>query len=67
MKQRFTTEERAKTHANVGTIGHVGHGATTLTAAIAQILGKGVQPKQDTNTSTQESFTPHNSHKAHQK
>jgi len=33
-KQRF---ERTKPHVNVGTIGHVDHGKTTLTAAITQI------------------------------
>ncbi len=32
--------ERAKPHVNVGTIGHVDHGKTTLTAAIATILAK---------------------------
>ncbi|MBU1650642.1 elongation factor Tu [bacterium] len=32
--------ERTKPHVNVGTIGHVDHGKTTLTAAITQILSK---------------------------
>ncbi|MCM1128344.1 MAG: elongation factor Tu [Alistipes senegalensis] len=32
--------ERTKPHVNVGTIGHVDHGKTTLTAAIATILAK---------------------------
>ena len=36
-KQKF---ERKKPHVNVGTIGHVDHGKTTLTAAITQILAK---------------------------
>ena len=36
-KQKF---ERTKPHVNVGTIGHVDHGKTTLTAAITQILAK---------------------------
>src|SRR6266581_1356703 len=31
--------ERTKPHANVGTIGHVDHGKTTLTAAITKTLG----------------------------
>ena len=30
--------ERSKPHVNVGTIGHVDHGKTTLTAAISQVL-----------------------------
>jgi elongation factor Tu len=36
-KQKF---ERTKPHVNVGTIGHVDHGKTTLTAAIATVLSK---------------------------
>ncbi len=32
--------ERTKPHCNVGTIGHVDHGKTTLTAAITRILGE---------------------------
>ncbi len=35
-KQRF---ERTKPHINIGTIGHVDHGKTTLTAAITKTLG----------------------------
>src|SRR2546423_15156844 len=34
-KQKF---ERTKPHLNVGTIGHVDHGKTTLTAAITKVL-----------------------------
>ncbi|HEX2254788.1 MAG TPA: GTP-binding protein, partial [Thermoanaerobaculia bacterium] len=34
-KQKF---ERNKPHVNIGTIGHVDHGKTTLTAAITRIL-----------------------------
>src|SRR3989304_1623074 len=34
-KQKF---ERKKPHVNVGTIGHVDHGKTTLTAAITKVL-----------------------------
>ena len=37
-KEKF---ERNKPHANIGTIGHVDHGKTTLTAAIAQKFGAG--------------------------
>ncbi|MCD6599256.1 MAG: elongation factor Tu [Dehalococcoidia bacterium] len=33
--------ERVKAHLNVGTIGHVDHGKTTLTAAITEVLAKG--------------------------
>ncbi|MBI2170705.1 MAG: elongation factor Tu [Chloroflexi bacterium] len=36
-KQRF---ERTKPHLNIGTIGHVDHGKTTLTSAITQVLSK---------------------------
>ena len=36
-KEKF---ERTKTHVNVGTIGHVDHGKTTLTAAITTVLAK---------------------------
>ncbi|MBI2028163.1 MAG: elongation factor Tu [Candidatus Levybacteria bacterium] len=32
--------ERTKPHVNIGTIGHVDHGKTTLTAAIATVLSK---------------------------
>jgi len=37
MKDKF---ERTKPHVNVGTIGHVDHGKTTLSAAIATVLSK---------------------------
>ncbi|MFH2070876.1 MAG: GTP-binding protein, partial [Elusimicrobiota bacterium] len=36
-KQKF---ERKKPHVNVGTIGHVDHGKTTLTAAMTHVLSK---------------------------
>ncbi|MCG8379913.1 MAG: GTP-binding protein, partial [Proteobacteria bacterium] len=36
-KEKF---ERTKPHVNVGTIGHVDHGKTTLTAAITKIMGE---------------------------
>ena len=35
-KEKF---DRSKPHVNVGTIGHVDHGKTTLTAAITKVLG----------------------------
>jgi elongation factor Tu len=42
-KQKF---ERTKPHVNVGTIGHIDHGKTTLTAAITKVLSE-----QGTDTS----------------
>ena len=36
-KEKF---DRSKPHVNIGTIGHVDHGKTTLTAAITQVLAK---------------------------
>ncbi|HLL27743.1 MAG TPA: GTP-binding protein, partial [Xanthobacteraceae bacterium] len=36
-KEKF---ERKKPHCNVGTIGHVDHGKTSLTAAITKILAE---------------------------
>jgi len=36
-KQKF---DRSKTHVNIGTIGHVDHGKTTLTAAITKVLAQ---------------------------
>ena len=44
-KQNF---ERTKPHVNIGTIGHVDHGKTTLTAAITKVLSeKGLAEKKD--------------------
>ena len=34
-KEKF---ERTKPHVNIGTIGHVDHGKTTLTAAITKVM-----------------------------
>ncbi|MFY9178797.1 MAG: GTP-binding protein, partial [Venatoribacter sp.] len=34
------TFERSKTHVNVGTIGHVDHGKTTLTAALTVVCNQ---------------------------
>ncbi|MEM7449776.1 MAG: GTP-binding protein, partial [Myxococcota bacterium] len=34
-KEKFV---RTKTHVNVGTIGHIDHGKTTLTAAITKVM-----------------------------
>ena len=36
-KEKF---DRSKTHVNIGTIGHVDHGKTALTAAITTVLAK---------------------------
>lgn len=41
-KEKF---ERSKPHVNIGTIGHVDHGKTTLTAAICTVLSKKGQAK----------------------
>ena len=42
--------ERNKPHVNIGTIGHVDHGKTTLTAAITKVLSdKGQANFQDYN------------------
>ncbi len=35
-KQKF---DRSKPHLNVGTMGHIDHGKTTLTAAITKVAG----------------------------
>ena len=39
-KEKF---DRSKEHVNIGTIGHVDHGKTTLTAAITKLFGKYVE------------------------
>ena len=36
-KEKFN---RSKPHVNIGTIGHVDHGKTTLTAAITKVLAE---------------------------
>ena len=42
------TFDRSKPHVNIGTVGHVDHGKTTLTAAITKVLGdKGLAEKRD--------------------
>src|ERR1700726_4490761 len=45
-KEKF---ERSKPHVNVGTIGHIDHGKTTLTAAITKVLAE-----QGTNTAVRD-------------
>ena len=39
-KEKF---ERTKPHVNVGTMGHIDHGKTTLTAAITKVLSDRVE------------------------
>jgi len=42
------TFDRSKPHVNIGTVGHVDHGKTTLTAAITRVLAdKGLAEKRD--------------------
>jgi elongation factor Tu len=43
-KEKF---ERTKPHVNIGTIGHVDHGKTTLTAAITKVLAEKGLAKSD--------------------
>ena len=45
-KEKF---ERTKPHCNIGTIGHVDHGKTTLTAAITQVLSERVEGNKAEN------------------
>ena len=64
-KEKF---ERNKPHCNVGTIGHVDHGKTTLTAAITKVLAKtggassGVRP--DRQGAGREGARHHHRHRA---
>ena len=45
------TFDRSKEHVNIGTIGHVDHGKTTLTAAISSVLAsQGLAEKTDFST-----------------
>ena len=41
--------DRSKTHCNIGTIGHVDHGKTTLTAAITKVLAERVAGNEATD------------------
>ncbi|HEX2428433.1 MAG TPA: GTP-binding protein, partial [Gaiellaceae bacterium] len=45
-KQKF---ERTKPHVNVGTIGHIDHGKTTLTAAITKVLSEAGTNTEETS------------------
>ena len=42
----LSSYNRAKPHINIGTIGHVDHGKTTLTAAITKVLAAAGQAKE---------------------
>eukprot|EP01040_Poterioochromonas_malhamensis_P007159 gene7159-7731_t len=44
--QSFSTFNRSKPHVNIGTIGHVDHGKTTLTAAITKVLAEQGKAKE---------------------
>lgn len=46
-KEKF---DRSKPHINIGTIGHVDHGKTTLTAAITFVLSKNLVAKPNLMT-----------------
>ena len=46
-KEKFV---RSKPHVNIGTIGHVDHGKTTLTSAITCVLHKKVLPRPEPMT-----------------
>ena len=49
------TFDRSKPHVNIGTIGHVDHGKTTLTAAITKVLSeKGLAESRDFSSSVLE-------------
>ena len=49
-KQKF---ERTKPHVNIGTIGHIDHGKTTLTAAITKVLSETVGGTTEVRSFTQ--------------
>ena len=50
-KEKF---ERNKPHVNIGTIGHVDHGKTTLTAAISTCLSQGQKSYEDIDNAPEE-------------
>ena len=54
-KQKF---ERTKPHINIGTIGHVDHGKTTLTAAITTVLNAHSNPSSLKGVRTSASSMP---------
>jgi len=48
-KEKFV---RDKPHMNVGTIGHIDHGKTTLTAAIMKVMSTSIAPVTPTTSRT---------------
>ena len=50
-RERF---DRSKPHVNIGTIGHVDHGKTTLTAAITKYFSKNYVPYEDIDKAPEE-------------
>ena len=50
-KEKF---DRSKPHANIGTIGHVDHGKTTLTAAISKLFSKDFKDYADIDKAPEE-------------
>jgi len=62
-KEKF---ERTKPHVNIGTIGHVDHGKTTLTAAITKVLAeKGQAERGITINTAHVEYETENRHYAH--
>ena len=48
--------DRSKPHVNVGTIGHVDHGKTTLTAAITMVMAAKGQAANDSDRSYHDGY-----------
>ena len=49
---------RSKPHCNIGTIGHVDHGKTTLTAAITRVLAERVEGNAKVDFENIDQFFP---------
>ena len=49
--------DRSKPHVNIGTIGHVDHGKTTLTAAITTVLARRLPSAVNTPSMRQDTRT----------
>ena len=52
------TFDRSKPHLNIGTIGHVDHGKTTLTAAITKVLADAGYSEARSFDQIDKSFSP---------